>query len=212
MKTQTINPIGLHFQNYFQHRNNSDSLNGSEKELKINTVVAEEQKKLEVLVVDDDRLYNSALVNYLKEHLGGKAIVKSFQTGEECLDVIDKKAQIVILDYFLNTRFYDAMNGISVLDSIKKKNPNVEVIMLSGQDKLEIAVGAMRHGAHNYIVKGKSAFPQIFNSVRNVVRNYSLTKEREQYRGIAIATLTGVALIVGITVALGIFAPQIFNF
>ncbi len=211
MKTQTINSIGLPLESYFQHGNNSISPNRTIKQLKAKTLAMEIGNKIEVLVVDDDRTYNIALTNYLKEHLGGTATVKSFQTGEQCLDLIDKKNQIVVLDYFLNNRFFDAMNGISILDVIKKENPNAEVIMVSGQDKLEIAVSAMRHGAHNYIVKGASAFPQIFNSVRNVIHNFSLQKELKRYRRIAIGIIACIAIIVEITIALEIIAPQLFG-
>lgn len=212
MKTQAINPIGLEIENYFPQRKRLISLNHFEKEIVEKKEVVATKNEVEVLVVDDDKTYNNALVNYLRTHLGKTAIIKSFQTGEQCIDFIDGKNQIIVLDYFLNSRFYDAMNGISVLDIIKKKNPNTEVIILSGQDKLEIAVSAMRHGAHNYIVKGESAFPQIFNSVRHVIHNYSRDKELKQYRRIAIATVASVAIIIGITIALQVFVPQIFNF
>jgi len=209
MKTQTVNPIGIPLQNYFQHGNNSISLDHSKNKMKAKVI--ETGNKMEVLVVDDDQTYNNAIVNYLKTHLGSTAIVKSFSTGEECIDLIKRENQVIILDYFLNSRYSEAMNGISVLDVIKKRNPNAEVIMVSGQDKLEIAVSAMRHGAHNYIVKGASAFPQIFNSVRNVFHTYSMRKELKQYRRLAIGTAICIAIIVGVTILLEIIAPQIFS-
>ena len=212
MKTQTINPNALQMPTYFQHENNFISQNHSEKEIKAKALATKKQDKIEVIVVDDDKAYNKALVNYLKEHFGETTSVTSFQTGEQCLDILEKKDQVIILDYFLNSRFSDAMNGISVLNIIKKKNPNAEVLMLSGQDKLEIAVSAMRNGAHNYIVKGESAFPQIFNSVRNIIHNYALRSELKRYRNMTIAAIAGVLFIVGLTIALEVYTPGIFNY
>jgi len=167
--------------------------------------------KLEVMVVDDDRTYNNALVNYLQGHLGGNATVTGFQTGEECVGQIDKKPQVVILDYFLNSQYFDAMNGISILDIIKKKNPNVEIVMVSGQNKLELAVSAMRHGAFNYVIKEESAFPQINKSVRNIMHMYKLRNDLKSIRKSAIAAIAGVIFIIGFTIAIEIFAPGILN-
>jgi DNA-binding NtrC family response regulator len=165
----------------------------------------------EVLIVDDDRAYNFALVNYLQEHFGKYVSIKSYQTGEQCVTNLKSNTEVVVLDYFLNSRFSEAMDGISVLDLIKKKNPNAEVLIVSGQDKLDVAVNAMRHGAFNYIVKGESAFPQISKSIRNILHHFSTSTELKRYRNITIATITSVIFIVGFTIAMQIFDPGILR-
>jgi DNA-binding NtrC family response regulator len=167
--------------------------------------------KLEVLVIDDDSAYNKALVNYLQEQYNDDISVTGFQSGEECLNSFEGKPKIVILDYFLNSRFSDAMNGISVLDIIKKKNPGTEVILISGQDKIDVAINAMRHGAYNYIVKGSSALPQIGRSTRSIMHTFKLRNDIKWARNSALATLAGVFLIVGFAIAIQIFAPALLN-
>ena len=211
MKTQSINPVKLQLPTYFQYENNSTSKTRFEKEGQTKNISMKTSKKMEVLIVDDDRAYNYALVNYLQEHFGNSVNITSFQTGEQCVDLIDSNTEVVVLDYFLDSKFSDAMNGMSVLDTIKKKNPNIEVVMLSGQDKLDVAINAMRHGAFNYIVKGVAAFPQISRSIRNIMHTSTLHNELKRNRSITIATIASVVFIVGFTIAMQIFAPGILK-
>ena len=50
------------------------------------------------------------------------------------------------------------MNGIETLDKIRSLNPFIPVIMLSSQDKIEVAVDCMKHKAFDYVVKSETAF------------------------------------------------------
>ncbi|HEY4799170.1 MAG TPA: response regulator [Bacteroidia bacterium] len=168
-------------------------------------------KKLGVLVVEDDRTYNSALVHYLQGNLKDQANVTGCQTGEQSIDLIEQKPDVVILDYFLNSRFASAMNGLSVLDIVKKRSPGSEIIMVSGQDKIDIAVKAMNHGAFNYVVKGESAFLQIGKSIRNVMHLRKLQKDSKWARISVLSTIAGAILLVGFLLAIQVFAPQLFN-
>src|ERR1035437_524317 len=211
MKTQSLNPVRLQLPNYIQLENNSISKTLFEKGHKTKNISMKASDKMEVIVLDDDRAYNFALVNYLQEHFGNSVNITSFQTGEQCVDAINSKTEVVVLDYFLDSKFSDAMNGMSVLDTIKKKSPNIEVVMLSGQDKLDVAINAMRHGAFNYIVKGVAAFPQISRSIRNIMHTSTLHNELKRNRSITIATIPSVVFIVGFTIAMQIFAPGILK-
>jgi DNA-binding NarL/FixJ family response regulator len=65
---------------------------------------------------------------------------------------------VIILDYHLDGIDKTAMNGIETLDKIKSFNPNIPVVMLSSQDKIEVAVDCMHHKASDYVVKSETAF------------------------------------------------------
>ena len=50
------------------------------------------------------------------------------------------------------------MNGIETLDKIKTINPDIPVVMLSSQDKIDVAINCMHHRAFDYVVKSETAF------------------------------------------------------
>ena len=81
-------------------------------------------------------------------------------------------ADIVILDYHLNTETKNAMDGIDVLKKIKEINFRIIVVMLSAEDKIKIAADCIKYGAYEYVVKSETAFIRIQNILKN-----SLEKE-----------------------------------
>lgn len=158
------------------------------------------EKSRSVFIVDDDPM----LVQMLKDHLSEKLPINitTFSTGEDCLSNIDKLPEVVILDYYLNSVEKDAANGIDILKKIKAKSPETEVIMLSGQEKIEIAVDTMAHGAYDYIIKNESSFVRAENKVKNVFKSKKLEENLATYKKAAILLGTALALIVIISIIL----------
>ncbi len=120
-----------------------------------------------IYIVDDEPLQAEILKDHLvKVH---KCEIKVFATGEECLKHLEKdKPSIVFLDYNLDSQVRDAMNGVELLKVIKSKLPKTECVMLSGQNKIEVANQAMQHGAFEYISKGDDALKQAEKTVFNL--------------------------------------------
>ena len=56
------------------------------------------------------------------------------------MENLSHNPEVIILDYLLNGIVKNAMNGIETLDKIKAFNPDIPVVMLSSQDKIEVAV------------------------------------------------------------------------
>src|ERR1051326_711509 len=103
-------------------------------------------KPLKVFLVDDDKVFSTALSYQLEKMFKSGTMVRSFSTGEECLTQLEHtRPNILILDYFLNSSYPDAMNGLQVLDKVIKVSPETKVIMLSAQDKMEVAVDTIKH-------------------------------------------------------------------
>ncbi len=144
-----------------------------------------------IFIVDDDPMQ----LDMLKDHLSAMSNfnIYTFSNGEECLAQIDKAPDIVFLDYNLSNKNANAMDGLEVLRVLKEKNPNGEVVMLSGQDKIEVAVDTMKFGAFDYIVKGESAFYRAEKAVFNLYKLAKLKRDAGFYRILTIAF--GVALL-----------------
>ena len=91
------------------------------------------------------------------------------------------KPDVIILDYFLDGIDINAMNGIETLDQIKKTNPEIPVVILSSQDKIEVAVDCMHHKAFDYVVKSETAFLRLQKIISNIFHYTKLEKELKWY-------------------------------
>lgn len=147
-----------------------------------------------IFIVDDDPV----LAEMLKDHLAKMTSyeIKLFDTGEECIKHLSEKPGIIFLDFYLNSVNKNAMDGLDVLQEIKKADPDVDVVMLSGQDKIEVAVKTMQYGAFDYIVKGESAFYRAEKSVFNIYRYKKLQSNANKYRNLSIWLAVGFALLI----------------
>jgi two-component system OmpR family response regulator len=137
-------------------------------------------KPLSVFLVDDDKMFLLSLKHKLIEQF--KNIKFSiFSTGEECLRKMDEKPDIIVLDYYLNSEVRDAMDGIQVLKKIHAISEDIKVIMLSAQDKLDVAVESIKYGAYEYVVKSETAFVRLQNAIKNLLNDVAFNRETKQY-------------------------------
>ena len=148
------------------------------KQYSKNSVVAVKstQQEIRIFLVDDDLLFLKALEHSISGKLTSVKI-QTFQTGEACLQQMKFKPQIVILDYYLNSKLPYAWNGLTILRQIKKISRHTKVIMLSSQDSLEVAVKCIENGSFDYISKSESAFVKINNVLTNIIEDI---KENER--------------------------------
>ncbi len=99
-----------------------------------------------ILLVDDEEDFVEMLDLRLKEI--GENVVTAYN-GSECLNVLaDQDIDVVILDVKM-----PGMDGIEVLQTIKKQHPLIEVIMLTGHGTIEIAIQGMKLGAFDFLLK-----------------------------------------------------------
>lgn len=155
-------------------------------------------KPTSIFIVDDDPVQ----LQMLTDHLSSMAnfSIKTFATGEDALKQISDMPNIVFLDYYLNSVDKNAQDGLDILQEMKKQSPATEVIMLSGQDKIDVAVEVMKYGAFDYIVKGESAFYRAEKAVYNLYRLAKLKQNAGMYKSLSIAF--GIAFIIMIIIVI----------
>ena len=73
------------------------------------------------------------------------------------------------------------MNGIETLDKIKEILPDIPVIMLSSQDKIDVAISCMHHRAIDYVVKSETAFMRLQKIITSVLSYKKMEKELNWY-------------------------------
>jgi two-component system, OmpR family, response regulator len=135
--------------------------------------------KIKIFLVDDDALFLRSLEIEFLQHADFD--VETFATGELCIAHLSNNPDVVILDYFLDGIVEGAMNGIETLDKIKAAKPNLPVIMLSSQDKIDVAVNCMHHNAFDYVVKSETAFMRLRKNIDAIFRYQKMEKELSWY-------------------------------
>ncbi|MGZ9736419.1 response regulator [uncultured Flavobacterium sp.] len=137
------------------------------------------ETKIKIFLVDDDALFLKSLeIEFLEN---ADFIVETYSTGELCIANINNNPDVVILDYQLDGIVENAMNGIETLDKIKDFNPEIPVIMLSSQDKIEVAINCMHHKAVDYVVKSETAFVRLQKIITSVFKYQKMEKELNWY-------------------------------
>ena len=123
--------------------------------------------KTKIFLIDDEPILLKLLqIQFLEL---GNFIVQTFTTGEHCIDNLSDNPDIIISDYYMNSIVKDAMNGLETLDKIKSINANIPVIILSSQNKIDVAVNCLHHNAVDYVVKNETAFLRLQKIIPNIL-------------------------------------------
>jgi DNA-binding NtrC family response regulator len=144
-------------------------------------------EKYVIFVVEDDVAFNKLISTYIKSK--SEYEVYSYLSGEECLEKIHKKPDLIVMDYDLPFR-----DGIEVMNVVKKKYPETVFIFLSGQTNVKVAVEALKKGAFDYIVKDNHAKENALNKIDQALRMKHLEKDQRSYK-LVIRILAGVIVI-----------------
>ena len=137
--------------------------------------------KIKVFLVDDDAIFLKSLeIEFL--HHTDFAVV-TFATGELCLESLSHPPvpDVIILDYHLNGVNKNAMNGIETLDKIKAFHPDIPVVMLSSQDKIDVAISCMHHRAFDYVVESETSFMRLQKNITAFFHYEKIEKELSWY-------------------------------
>lgn len=135
--------------------------------------------KIKLFLVDDDAVYLKLLEIEFLQH--GDFDIETYPTGELCMGNLSHNPDVIILDYYLDGVDKNAMNGMETLDKIKAANPNIPVVMLSSQDKIDIAISCMHHGAFDYVVKSETAFMRLQKIITAIFEFKKIEKQLNWY-------------------------------
>jgi DNA-binding NtrC family response regulator len=135
--------------------------------------------KIKIFLVDDDALFLKSLeIEFLEN---ADFTIETYPTGELCVENLSNNPDVVILDYQLDGIVENAMNGLETLDKIKTFNSNIPVVMLSSQDKIEVAINCMHHKAFDYVVKSETAFVRLQKIITTIFKYQKMEKELSWY-------------------------------
>ncbi|RDI10360.1 sigma-54-dependent transcriptional regulator [Flavobacterium sp. AG291] len=130
---------------------------------------------LKIFLVEDDSFFGETLKYHLK--LNPDFDVHLFKTGKECLDNLFLKPDIICLDFGLPD-----IKGDVLLKRVHQSNNKIPIIIISGQEDIEVAVNFLKSGARDYIVKNVHTKDILWNSILKIRENLHLINEVEELK------------------------------
>ena len=126
-----------------------------------------------VLIVDDD----ASILGVVSEVLEDDGyVVMTAGSGEEAIDLLrDNQYALVMSDIRL-----PGINGVEVLEHIRRVSPRTNVIMITSHASLETSIDAIKHGAYDYLLKPFDDLSLISNAAKRAIDAHNLDKERSQ--------------------------------
>lgn len=121
-------------------------------------------KPIRVLVVDDHALFRKGVAGLLRA-ADGFAVVGEAQDGRDAL----AKAQALRPDIVLMDVYMPSMDGLEATKCIKQALPSVRIVMLTISEEDQILFGALKAGAHGYLLKSVEP-DELFRTLRGIVR------------------------------------------
>ncbi|SNR53890.1 sigma-54-dependent transcriptional regulator [Hymenobacter mucosus] len=130
---------------------------------------------ISIFIVEDNAWYGELLEYKLAQNPDYS--IRRFTTAQSCLDNLSTKPDIITLDYSLPDG-----KGDQVLRQIREKLPDVFVIAISGQEDVRTAIGLLREGAYDYLVKDEETADRLWNAVGNIRKQLELRRENTRLR------------------------------
>ena len=134
-----------------------------------------ESKAFKIFVVEDDEWYSRLLVHNLS--LIPDYEIQSFANGKDCIQNLNQNPDVITLDYRLPD-----MKGLEVLKQVKEINEDIQVVLISEQDDIEVVVELLKQGAYDYIVKSKDIRERLLNTINNIRKGVKLRNEIQSLR------------------------------
>ncbi|ESW62147.1 MAG: ATPase AAA [Rhodobacter sp. CACIA14H1] len=129
-----------------------------------------------ILIVDDEKDIRELIADILKDE---GFSVRLAGNSDDCMAEINAEPPaLMILDIWLKD---SRMDGIDILKTVKRDNPEVPVVIISGHGNIEIAVAAIKQGAYDFIEKPFN-IDQLMVVVTRAMETSRLRRENSELR------------------------------
>jgi two-component system nitrogen regulation response regulator NtrX len=125
----------------------------------------------DILIVDDERDIRELISDILEDE--GYATRLAGNSTEAMAAINTEAPALLILDIWLKD---SKMDGIDILKTVKRDNPDIPVVIISGHGNIEIAVAAIKQGAYDFIEKPFN-IDQLLVVIRRAMETSRLRRE-----------------------------------
>lgn len=158
-----------------------------------------------IFVVIESKIYNNLVIGFLKSKKYKN--IMAFTSGTECIKNLHLNPDIIVSSYAM-----EEMNGLDIMKVAKQEDPEVSFFFLSAQNNVEIAVGIVKCGAYDYIVKNDKALDRLARSIESAINATKSVKVRKGFKIGVVGFFIILFIIILIILSLAIFFPDDFHF
>ncbi|WP_417741366.1 sigma-54-dependent transcriptional regulator [Salipiger sp.] len=130
----------------------------------------------DILIVDDERDIRELIGDILEDE--GFSTRLAANSSEAMAEVNAEPPGLMILDIWLKD---SKMDGIDILKTVKRDNPDIPIIIISGHGNIEIAVAAIKQGAYDFIEKPFN-IDQLLVVIRRAMETSRLRRENQKLK------------------------------
>ena len=124
--------------------------------------------KQPIFFVDDDKVIRHLMEFTFQSRLDYEVLC--YSTGEECLQNLSLNPRLIVLDHILAGAGEDRLNGLDTLKEIRKLDPGIPVIILTGQGDDTLLTEFMENGANRYLTKDDFFIDSLIETIQDVLR------------------------------------------
>jgi two-component system OmpR family response regulator len=121
-----------------------------------------------VFIIEDNPAYSKMLEGYIKTHFPEIKDIRKFPVGETCISELNVNPDLIIVDYFLDTRYPDAASGLEIIKEIRGQRPEMNVVVVSAQKEIDVVLEAIQTLHCSYIKKDDQAFDRVAELIREI--------------------------------------------
>jgi two-component system response regulator AtoC len=133
------------------------------------------QKNKLIFIVEDNEMY-SFMLDYMISHEHTLRCLQ-FNKGEECIDSLNLKPDMIILDYQL-----PGINGLETFRKIKMNSPTVPVVVLTSHYDPNTAKEFLKEGVYDYMLKEANAVSTVKSLIEHVMEKAEVEEILENER------------------------------
>jgi DNA-binding NarL/FixJ family response regulator len=122
-----------------------------------------------IFIIEDNEMYARTLQTFIQARFPEIKEVKTFRIGELSLMELHRNPSVIVVDYFLNSKYEEAHNGLEIIRRIKAEKPLTHIIVLSAQEKFDVILEAIKKYDCSYVQKDKDAFQHVEKLIREFI-------------------------------------------
>lgn len=122
-----------------------------------------------IFIVEDNEVYAKSLQTFIQTRFPNIKEIKTFRIGELCLMELNRNPSIIIMDYYLNSKYEAANNGLEIIKLIKEQIPQINIIVLSAQKQFNVIAEAIKEYNCSYVQKDEDAFYNVEKFIKAIL-------------------------------------------
>jgi DNA-binding NtrC family response regulator len=141
-----------------------------------------------IFIIDGDAQRAEMLRKLVQDKF--KLEILSFTNGSDAMQNIGMNPTYVLLDYNVERNGNGNVTGQELLKRIRQSNPDSYVVVMSSDDKIDVAADAMKAGAFDYVVNNPYAFLRIENNLGHIKRILRYRRTISTYGSVTVVLIT----------------------